>query len=70
MNNFTLPAQKLWAKVPSEFRVKILNEVWCGRCRDTVTILNISGRVESGDLVLGGKCDRCGGPVGRLIESE
>jgi len=70
MNNFTVPAQKLWAKIASNVRVKILNKVWCGRCRDEVTILNLSGKVVSGDLVLEGRCDRCGGPVARLIESD
>jgi len=60
MSSFTRPAQKLWEKIPSEFRMEILNSVWCVNCRDTVTMLNITGKVERRDLVLSGKCDRCG----------
>jgi hypothetical protein len=70
MHNFTPPAQKLWNKIPAEVRMQILNSVWCASCRDTVTMLNITGNVEGGDLVLKGKCARCAGPVSRLIESD
>ena len=69
MNNFTKQAQKLWANIPSDVRLAILNSVKCGKCRGTVTMLNITGRVEKGDLILNGQCDRCGENVGRLIES-
>lgn len=70
MHTFTRPAEKLWGKIPTERRMKILNSVRCGNCTDTVTMLNITGNVERGDLVLNGKCDRCGEPVGRLVESD
>ncbi|NTV12346.1 MAG: hypothetical protein HGA96_00185 [Desulfobulbaceae bacterium] len=51
MSNFTPPAQKLWAAIPSEYRMKILNSVWCGHCRETTSMLNITGNVKGGDLV-------------------
>lgn len=70
MNNFTRPAQKFWDKIPPEVRIKILNEVWCGNCKMAITMHNIMGNVEIGDLVLRGNCDRCGGSVARLIEGE
>ena len=31
---------------------------------------NVSGKVESGMLVLRGVCTRCGGEVARVIENE
>ncbi len=34
------------------------------------TIVDFTGGVEGGDLVLRGKCKTCGEKVARLIESE
>jgi hypothetical protein len=67
---FTAPAAKLWAKVPAEFKKRLLSNVWCAHCRQEVTITNFSGTVKGGDLVLEGLCSKCDGPVGRLIESN
>jgi hypothetical protein len=33
-------------------------------------IANITAKVDSGMLVLMGKCSRCGGDVARVIENE
>ena len=70
MNSFSRPAQEFWNKIPAEIRIKILNEVWCGKCKAAVSILNITGSVEGGDLVLKGNCHQCGRPVARLIEGD
>jgi hypothetical protein len=34
----------------------------------TTTIVQFTGRIEQGDLVLDGRCISCGGPVARVIE--
>jgi hypothetical protein len=69
LSNFTPPAQKLWAAIPSEHRIVILNSVWCGYCRETTNMLNIIGSVKGGDLILQGKRERWGNAIGRLVES-
>lgn len=66
---FTAPAAKLWDALPADKRKLLLANVWCGNCRHSVTIVNFSGAVKAGDLLLVGKCSECHGDVARLIES-
>ena len=68
--NFTPKAKKIWQAIPAEIRLKILNNVWCVQCKQITGIGNVSGKVESGMLVLRGICTRCGGEVARVIENE
>lgn len=67
--DFTSEAKTLWAAIPVEQRTSLLKHVWCPRCRRPTEIVDYSGRVEEGDLVLEGRCQACGSSVGRLIES-
>jgi len=66
---FTAPATKLWKAIPDEHRKVLLSNVWCGKCRQETTIINFSGAVKGGDLLLVGKCAACHGDVARVIES-
>jgi hypothetical protein len=68
--NFTPKAKKIWQAIPAEMRLKILNNVWCTQCCEMTGIGKVSGKVESGMLVLNGVCTRCGGKVARVIENE
>ena len=67
---FTPTARPLWEKIPPHVRQSMLANVWCGQCRDAVSIEHIKARVEKGSLVLAGKCENCGGNVARLIECD
>lgn len=67
---FTPPATKLWEAIPTDIRKQLLSNVWCGKCRHAVTIINFSGTVKARDLLLVGKCAECHGDVARLIESN
>ena len=64
----TKEAAKFWNAMSSHARSQILANVWCGHCRDAVSIVDVSGTVKRGDLILEGKCNRCGGDVARLVE--
>ncbi|MEO7338332.1 MAG: hypothetical protein ABIV63_17300 [Caldimonas sp.] len=66
---FTVPAGKLWAAVPADYKKLLLSNVWCGECRHAVTIRNFFGTVKGGDLLLAGQCSECLKDVARLIES-
>ena len=66
----TPKAKKIWQAIPADSRLKILNNVWCVQCKEITEIDNVSGKVESGMLVLRGVCIRCGGDVARVIENE
>ncbi len=69
-DRFTPQALKLWKKVPEWAQEKLLDNVFCGNCLVMTTIVDFTGGVEGGDLVLRGKCKTCGEKVARLIESE
>ena len=53
-----------------EFQEKILDNVFCSHCRDSVRIVDYSGSVVSGDLLLKGNCAICGHQVARLVEGS
>jgi uncharacterized CHY-type Zn-finger protein len=67
---FTAAAARLWASIPADTRKALLANVWCGRCKHSVTIKNFSGVVKSSDLLLVGQCAECQSDVARLIESK
>jgi len=68
--SFTPKAKKIWEAIPGIIQFKILNNVWCVQCRKESSIGNLSGKIESGMLVLHGTCTKCGGDVARVIENE
>jgi hypothetical protein len=68
MAEFTAPAAKLWATIPSHSKKLLFSNVWCGKCGHTVTITHFSGAVKAGDLLLVGLCSECHGDVARVIE--
>ena len=68
-DKFTPQALRLWNKVPSWAQEKLLSNVYCGKCIAVTTIIDFSGRVIEGDLVLNGLCKTCGSEVARVIDS-
>jgi hypothetical protein len=48
---------------------KALDNVYCSRCRTVVRIVNFSGAIKGGDLLLSGRCAVCAGTIARLIEA-
>jgi hypothetical protein len=65
---FTPAAARKWASLEGRKQTLLLNNVWCGTCRATTTIVRYQGKVERGTLVLEGHCIRCDGSVARAIE--
>lgn len=68
--DFTPEAEKFWAKIPDEFKEKVLNNVFCVKCLGPIRIKNYTGKIVQGDLILNGECSVCGHNVARLIESD
>ena len=68
--SFTPRANNIWRAIPGDTQLKILNTVWCTRCRGMSGITHITARVAAGLLVLIGKCSRCGNDVARVRENE
>ena len=68
--SFTPKAKKIWEAMAGDIQIKILNNVWCVHCRKGSSIGNLTGKIESGMLVLRGTCTKCGSDVARVIENE
>ena len=68
--SFTPKAKIIWESIAGDIQFKILNNAWCVHCRKGSSIGNLTGKVESGMLVLRGTCTKCGGDVARVIENE
>lgn len=59
----TPKAKKFWDLIPSNAKIKILNNVFCMNCISTVGTVSIavtSMKVEKGNLIISGNCTKCG----------
>lgn len=61
-------AKKYWDRIPAEFKMKILNNVWCSACKAGVNFNAKEISIEKGMLVIEGSCMICGKTVCRAIE--
>ena len=68
--SFSEPARQRWEAISSDFRKRLLANVWCVQCRGETTIRNFSGTIKGGDLLLVGICAVCGCDVARVIEAD
>ena len=62
---FTPAALRQWDALDHSTQAQILNNAWCGVCRQTTHIQVRSAEIDRRDLLLIGKCSRCGGSVAR-----
>jgi hypothetical protein len=63
-------AELLWRNIPIAKRQLIATNVWCRACRGESTVVDLSPTMDGRNLVLRGKCQKCGGAVVRLIETS
>jgi len=68
--DFTPQARKRWESISAYIRKRLLVNVWCTHCRCETTIVNFSGIIKSGNLLLMGKCAECNCDVARVIEGK
>jgi len=68
--SFTPQALKRWESIPADASRRLLRSVWCAHCSKETTITNFTGRIQRGDLILTGQCNKCHGKVVRLIEGS
>jgi hypothetical protein len=67
---FTQEAAILWSIISKENRQRILENVFCGKCRTTVEMVMFTGKLERGDIILEGSCAVCGARVVRVLETS
>jgi len=69
-NNFTKEAQVKWDNIPKYDQDDFLSNVWCGSCGGVTTMVFYTGKLDKGDLILTGTCEKYGNNVARLIEAR
>jgi hypothetical protein len=67
---FTLQAALLWGTIPVAVQNRILKNAFCAKCNHPVELLDYSGTVDKGDLVLEGSCAVCGHAAARVVETS
>ena len=61
-------SRRIWEALDEATRQRIVSAVWCGWCGGSTGLVDLRGAVESGALVLRGKCAGCGREVTRVVE--
>jgi len=69
-NPFTPDAEKRWKVVPEWAQREILSNVFCSRCSGSVPIVLEKAEMRQDELILRGKCQRCGKEICRVVEPE
>ena len=67
---FTPKAMLLWAMIPTTAQTRILANVFCVKCGESVQITNFTGEENQGDVILKGSCAKCGHEVVRVVETS
>lgn len=62
-------AVQKWTKIPRNIKQHILENVFCSSCGIT-TIVEYTLHDGKLDILLKGKCSKCGMNVARLVENE
>lgn len=66
--SFPLDARLAWMELSPDGQEAILDAAWCSTCLKSTRFEVLGGRLVEGGLSLTGRCRRCGGEVGRLVE--
>lgn len=70
VKNFSPDALKIWKKISPDIRTTIETSIWCEECQSTVTMLNVTGRLDDDkNLIISGQCEQCGAGLARLVET-
>lgn len=64
-------AMQRWNLIPADVQPKLLLNVYCSNCKDSVKIIDFKATISKhDDLLLKGKCSVCLNEVARLIEAN
>ena len=67
---FTTEAALFWGGIPVAMQKRILKNALCAKCNILVEIVDYTGTVENGDLILDGSCAVCGHAAARVVETS
>ncbi|MCL2286401.1 MAG: plasmid pRiA4b ORF-3 family protein [Firmicutes bacterium] len=63
------PPEDRWNKIPHKLQTKILNNVYCVKCKLT-SVKEYTIENAQNDIIISGKCTKCGGNVARVVEMD
>ncbi len=65
-------AQTIWNQIPESTKEQLIDNVFCRSCGGASSIVDFKTEMAEvkNDIVLQGKCKKCGNQVARYIESE
>jgi hypothetical protein len=66
-NTKDFAAIQKWNNIPKEYQQKIIDNVFCVNCFVT-TIVDYELEDDKFGVALKGKCKKCGGKVGRMVD--
>ncbi len=66
----TPEAAARWYEIPATMQRRVLDAVWCSKCRTRVAMKLESGVTIGNALILDGTCAVCGSGVSRVIETR
>ena len=66
--SFPLDARLAWMELSPDEQEAILEAAWCSTCLKSTPFTVLGGKLVEAGLSLTGRCERCGGEVGRLVE--
>ena len=65
---FPLDARLAWMELSPDSQEAILSAAWCVECRKSTPFTVVGGRLAERGLMLNGRCNVCGGEIGRFVE--
>jgi len=68
--SFSGEAEERWNKIPRQAQIRILENVFCGKCKTSISIVLETAIMQQRSLILRGKCNVCGSDVCRVVEPE
>ncbi len=64
----TKAALMKWEQIPHGVRLKLLNNVWCSRCRCARSMAEAHVVLKRGDFLIQGHCVTCNADIVRYVD--
>jgi hypothetical protein len=65
---FTAPAARIWNAISPGDQQTLVSAAWCSNCHQEVTIVDYSGSIKAGHVLLRGTCSSCDAAAYRFVE--
>jgi len=63
-----IKAMKMWNELPDDFRKRVIENEYCITCRSDTSIVDYSITDDKGNILIKGKCAKCGSILIRVVD--